>query len=111
MCPPGNTACRLSAAGAEHPEHRNLCRGIREVEILSTVDHQHGRLHVRREVEWIDLRRKIPGFEATRHQHACLQARFDRQKQRTELRTETESVRCDLRGINVTARLEIVDRS
>ena len=83
---------------------------VRQVEVLSTVHHQHRLFHARSEVHRIGFRRDRPGFKAAREEHSGLEPRLNRRVHRTKLRTEAQAIERDARAIEVGPTLQIVDR-
>ena len=69
----------VSCGRAKHPEHRHLCRRVRQIEVLTPIHHQHGLFHSRREVDGVCFGRHLPGFESPGQQYPGAQSGFDGQ--------------------------------
>src|SRR2546425_7971792 len=94
------------------PQHAKDCllRGAyRKLEIEAPVDHQHGLLHARSEVERIHLGESPDQIEATAYEHRRAEPRLRREHDGSELRSPTGSVEPDGMAIEFGARLQVVE--
>jgi hypothetical protein len=84
---------------AQQAEHGVLGGLFGKEEIVAAVDHEHGDLHPRGEIEGVNLWEGLLVFETTSRPDRGLKTRFNGGEDRAEIRSPAQAVVGDTGGI------------
>src|ERR1700741_2995409 len=97
--------------GTEQAEQGYLAGFQRVVEIVPTVKHEHGDLHVRRKIDRVCLRQLFIYVAATGNKHCSFEALLDGGHDRAEYATPTDAEKRKPFVVDIRTSLKIVYRA